>query len=58
VIADQSLVLFDMADPVAETRATTSLTIAHPALAPTLKHAFMAIWDRAPPLDKALALRA
>ncbi len=55
VIADESLVLFDMADAVAETGATTSLIIEHAALALTLRHAFMAIWDRALPLDKALA---
>ncbi len=58
VIADQALVLFDMADPVAETGATTSLIIEHPALARTLRQAFMAIWERAEPLEKALARRA
>ncbi len=57
VIADQSLVLFDMADPIAETGATTSLIIEHAALALTLRHAFTAIWDRALPLDKAPAHR-
>ena len=58
VIADQSLVLFDMADPVAETGATTSLIIEHPALALTLRHAFTAIWERAQPLEMALTRRA
>jgi HTH-type transcriptional regulator, sugar sensing transcriptional regulator len=58
VIADQSLVLFDMADPVAETGATTSLIIEHPALALTLRHAFTAIWEQAQPLEAALAARS
>jgi HTH-type transcriptional regulator, sugar sensing transcriptional regulator len=58
VIADQSLVLFDMADPVAETGATTSLIIEHPALALTLRQAFSAIWDQAQPLEEALTRRA
>jgi len=58
VIADQALVLFDMADPVAETGATTSLIIEHPALARTLRQAFTAIWEQAEPLEKALARRA
>ncbi len=46
VIADASLVLCDMPDPVAGTGATTALFIEHPALAGCLRLAFQAVWDR------------
>ncbi|MFE3761752.1 TrmB family transcriptional regulator [Streptomyces sp. NPDC059104] len=47
VVADASLVLCDMPDPVAGTRATTALYIEHPALAACLRLAFLAVWDQA-----------
>ncbi|MFF4581992.1 TrmB family transcriptional regulator [Streptomyces sp. NPDC001373] len=47
VVADASLVLCDMPDPVAEVRTTTALFIEHPALAACLRTAFLAIWERA-----------
>ncbi|MGW1894349.1 TrmB family transcriptional regulator [Streptomyces sp. NPDC002004] len=49
VLADASLVLCDMPDPVAGTGATTALFIEHPALAACLRLAFQALWDRAEP---------
>lgn len=50
MIADQTIAMFDMADPVAETGASTSLIIDHPALAGCLSLAFAAIWARATPI--------
>ncbi|MFD7834465.1 TrmB family transcriptional regulator [Streptomyces sp. NPDC059761] len=47
IIADASLVLCDMPDPMAETRATTALYIEHPALAACLRMAFLTVWDQA-----------
>ncbi|MEU3408387.1 helix-turn-helix domain-containing protein [Streptomyces sp. NPDC006670] len=47
VVADASLVLCDMPDPVADTRTTTALYIEHPALATCLRMAFLAVWDQA-----------
>lgn len=47
VVADASLVLCDMPDPVAGTRATTALYIEHPALATCLRMAFLAVWEQA-----------
>ncbi|WP_327135838.1 hypothetical protein OG311_32110 [Streptomyces sp. NBC_01343] len=47
VVADASLVLCDMPDPVAGTRATTALYIEHPALAGCLRLAFLAVWEQA-----------
>lgn len=47
VVADASLVLCDMPDPVAGTGATTALYIEHPALAACLRLAFMTVWDAA-----------
>ncbi|MEV8564347.1 helix-turn-helix domain-containing protein [Streptomyces sp. NPDC051322] len=55
VIADASLVLCDMPDPVAGTGATTSLFIEHPALAACLRLAFLTVWDRAAALPHANA---
>ncbi|HKT02739.1 MAG TPA: helix-turn-helix domain-containing protein [Rugosimonospora sp.] len=57
VIADQARVLFGMTDPVADADSTTALVIEHPALAITLREAFTTIWDKAEPLDKAVAAR-
>ncbi|MCQ4084571.1 TrmB family transcriptional regulator [Streptomyces sp. RB6PN25] len=51
VIADASLALFDMPDPVAGTGATTCLYIEHPALAACLRLAFLSVWDNASPPD-------
>ncbi|WP_328539147.1 TrmB family transcriptional regulator [Streptomyces sp. NBC_00344] len=53
VIADASLVLCDMPDPVAGTGATTALFIEHPALAACLRLTFQTVWDRAAPLQHA-----
>ncbi|WP_037908165.1 TrmB family transcriptional regulator [Actinacidiphila yeochonensis] len=47
VVADESLVLCDMPDPVAGTDATTALYIEHPALAACLRTAFMTMWESA-----------
>jgi predicted DNA-binding transcriptional regulator len=47
VVADASLVLCDMPDPVAGTGATTALYIEHPALAACLRLAFLTVWDGA-----------
>ncbi|SEG17037.1 Sugar-specific transcriptional regulator TrmB [Actinacidiphila yanglinensis] len=47
VVADASLVLCDMPDPVAGTDATTALYIEHPALAACLRLAFLTVWDGA-----------
>lgn len=53
IIADASLVLCDMPDPVAGTGATTALYIEHPALANCLQLAFQSVWDRAEPANAA-----
>ncbi|MFD7608516.1 TrmB family transcriptional regulator [Streptomyces mirabilis] len=53
IIADASLVLCDMPDPVAGTGATTALYIEHPALANCLQLAFQSLWDRAEPTNTA-----
>ncbi|WP_250304497.1 TrmB family transcriptional regulator [Streptomyces sp. A 4/2] len=47
VIADASLVLCDMPDPVAGTGETTALFIEHPALAACLRLAFQTVWHQA-----------
>ena len=47
VVADASLVLCDMPDPVAGTGATTALYIEHPALAACLRLAFLTVWESA-----------
>ena len=47
VIADASMVLCDMPDPVAGTGATTALYIEHAALAGCLRLAFQTVWSQA-----------
>ncbi|WP_330334292.1 TrmB family transcriptional regulator [Streptomyces sp. NBC_00536] len=47
IIADASLVLCDMPDPMAGTGATTALFIEHPALAGCLRLSFLTVWDQA-----------
>lgn len=47
IVADASMVLCDMPDPMAETRATTALFIEHPALAACLRMSFLTVWDQA-----------
>ncbi|MFH8979630.1 TrmB family transcriptional regulator [Streptomyces varsoviensis] len=47
VIADGSLVLCDMPDPVAGAASSTTLYIEHPALASCLRLAFQTVWDSA-----------
>jgi predicted DNA-binding transcriptional regulator len=49
VIADASLVLCDMPDPVAGADSTTTLFIEHPALAGCLRLAFHTVWQDAVP---------
>ncbi|MGW2488164.1 TrmB family transcriptional regulator [Streptomyces sp. NPDC001606] len=49
VIADASLVLCDMPDPVAGAGTTTTLFIEHPALATCLRLAFHTVWQEATP---------
>lgn len=49
VIADGSLVLCDMPDPVAGAGTTTTLFIEHPALAGCLRLAFHTVWKEATP---------
>ncbi|MDI5965290.1 helix-turn-helix domain-containing protein [Streptomyces sp. SL13] len=58
VIADASLVLCDMPDPVAGTGATTALFIEHPALAGCLRLAFQAVWSRSSTLEAIREARA
>lgn len=47
IIADASLVLCDMPDPMAAARTTTALYIEHPALAACLRMAFLTVWEQA-----------
>ncbi|MFH8337301.1 hypothetical protein [Streptomyces sp. AM6-12] len=47
VVADASLVLCDMPDPVAGAGTTTTLFIEHPALAACLRLAFHTVWESA-----------
>lgn len=47
IVADASMVLCDMPDPMAETRATTALYIEHPALAACLRMSFLTVWGQA-----------
>ena len=58
VIADASLVLCDMPDPVAGTGATTALFIEHPALAGCLRLTFQAVWQRSATLQAVREARA
>lgn len=53
VIADASLVLCDMPDPVAGADSTTTLFIEHPALAGCLRLAFHTVWNDAVPRPEA-----
>jgi hypothetical protein len=56
VVADASLVLCNMPDPVAGTGATTSLYIEHPALAACLRLAFQTVWETAATLQEVTAV--
>ncbi|MEV0277353.1 helix-turn-helix domain-containing protein [Streptomyces sp. NPDC050610] len=47
IIADGSLVLCDMPDPVAGAASSTTLYIEHPALAGCLRLAFQTVWESA-----------
>jgi predicted DNA-binding transcriptional regulator len=58
VVADASLVLCNMPDPVAGTGATTSLYIEHPALAACLRLAFQTVWETAATLQEVTAVTA
>ncbi|PWI44332.1 helix-turn-helix domain-containing protein [Streptomyces sp. ICBB 8177] len=57
VIADASLVLCDMPDPVAGTGATTALFIEHPALAGCLRLAFQTVWAGSSTMEAVRGLR-
>ncbi|MEU1628321.1 helix-turn-helix domain-containing protein [Streptomyces sp. NPDC020096] len=58
IVADGSLVLCDMPDPVAGTGATTALYIEHPALAGCLRLAFQTVWNQAATLEALRPARA
>jgi sugar-specific transcriptional regulator TrmB len=45
VIIDETIVMFGMEDPVANTDALTIVVVEHPSLAQVLKVAFNSIWD-------------
>ena len=55
VIIDETIVMFGMADPVANSEALTIVVVEHPSLATVLKVAFNAIWDNGEPFLDALA---
>jgi sugar-specific transcriptional regulator TrmB len=54
VIIDETIVMFGMADPVANSEALTIVVVEHPSLATVLKVAFNAIWDNGEPFLAAL----
>ncbi|MEV0265163.1 helix-turn-helix domain-containing protein [Streptomyces sp. NPDC050617] len=53
IIADGSLVLCDMPDPVAGAASSTTLYIEHPALGGCLRLAFQTVWESAATADEA-----
>jgi HTH-type transcriptional regulator, sugar sensing transcriptional regulator len=55
VIIDETIVMFGMADPVANSEALTIVVVEHPSLATVLKVAFNAIWENGQPFLDALA---
>ncbi len=55
VIIDETIVMFGMADPVANSEALTIVVVEHPSLATVLKVAFDAIWENGAPFLDALA---
>ena len=55
VIIDETIVMFGMEDPVANSEALTIVVVEHPSLAQVLKVAFNSIWDGGMPFDEALA---
>jgi hypothetical protein len=57
VIIDETIVMFGMADPVANSEALTIVVVEHPSLATVLKVAFNAIWDNGEPFMAALERR-
>jgi hypothetical protein len=58
VIIDETIVMFGMADPVANSEALTIVVVEHPSLATVLKVAFNAIWDNGEPFLDAVARHA
>jgi len=56
VIIDESIVMFGMDDPVANSDAVTIVVVEHPALAVTLKLAFEATWSRGLTFEQARRL--
>jgi hypothetical protein len=55
VIIDETIVMFGMEDPVANSEALTIVVVEHPSLAHVLKVAFNAVWEGGIPFDEALA---
>jgi sugar-specific transcriptional regulator TrmB len=53
VIIDESIVMFGMVDPVAESSDLTIMVVQHPALAQVLKTAFAAYWAQGVSFDDA-----
>jgi sugar-specific transcriptional regulator TrmB len=54
VIIDETIVMFGMIDPVANSEALTIVVVEHPSLAGVLKVAFNAIWESGIPFEEAL----
>lgn len=57
VIIDEAIVMFGMQDPVAGAADLTIMVVEHPALAQTLKIAFMTVWDGGLTFDEAFERR-
>ena len=52
VIADESIVMFGMRDPVAGAAEQTMVIVEHPALAATLRVAFLSAWEQGMTFDE------
>ncbi len=53
VIIDETIVMFGMEDPVANSEALTIVVVEHPSLAQVLKIAFDTVWERGLTFDQA-----
>jgi hypothetical protein len=53
VIIDEAIVMFGMADPVAERSDLTIMVVRHPSLAKVLKRAFDAYWEEGMTFEQA-----
>ena len=58
VIIDETIVMFGMEDPVANSDAITIVVVEHPSLAQVLKIAFNAVWESGERWEDAVAARA